>query len=91
VLPSEHMATTTSIPGAGLRRRELLVEIQTRLELTEGHVAQLRTSWRALPSDHPRRDELLRRIEVDAAVAAELLDLLSLITGKDADYALPQE
>jgi hypothetical protein len=80
-----YMATITCTPGVGLRRAEFLREIQTRLALTEENVEQLRTRWRALPSDHPRRDELLRRIEISAAVAGELLSLQSLILGRDVD------
>jgi hypothetical protein len=84
VLPCGHMATTCT-PGTGLRRAEFLREIQTRLALTEEHVERLRTRWLALPENHPGRRDLLRQIEISAAVAAELLDLLSLITGREVD------
>lgn len=38
--------------------------------------------FRALPIDHPKRFELVRRLEVGAAICAELADLLGLIEGK---------
>jgi hypothetical protein len=55
------------------------------LALTEEHVERLRTRWLALPENHPGRPELIRQIEVSAAVAGELLSLQSLILGRDVD------
>jgi hypothetical protein len=66
----------------GPRKTELLSEIQSRLELTECHVAQLHTRWRALPPDHPERTRLLQEIEISAAICSELQDLEALISGR---------
>ena len=46
--------------------------------MTECHVAELGTRWRASPLDHPKRD-LLRQLEIAAAVSSELQDLEGLI------------
>ena len=83
---------TTCAPGGGLSRADLLGEIQTRLEMTEGHVALLRTRWRALPADHPDRGAVLRQLECAAAVAGELESLLTLVGPGSArsPYALVQ-
>ena len=69
----ELMATTSvCTPGARLRRTEFLGEIQTRLELTESHVEQMRLRFRNLPHHHPSRDRLLRQLEIAAAICAEI-------------------
>jgi hypothetical protein len=76
------MATTTCTSGAGLRKAELLGEIQIRLELTEVESERMRLRFRSLPEGHPERDRLLRQLEIAAAICAELADLEGLISGR---------
>lgn len=83
------MATTTCISGAGLRKpAELLREIQIRLHFNEVESEQFLVRFRALPEDHRERFGLLRRLEIVAAISAELADLESLISGR-SDTAEP--
>lgn len=77
--PQGHSGT---IPMSDKKKKykssELEAEIAARLELTEGHVDEMRTRWRKLPADDRKRPELLRQLEVSAAVCGELESLLSL-------------
>jgi hypothetical protein len=61
----------------------IFAEIATRLEMTEADVKRMRLRFRELPVDHPKRGDLLRQLEISAAVAGELESLLDL-AGPDA-------
>jgi hypothetical protein len=54
------------------------------LDLTEAEVERMRLRFRELPANHPKRGDLLRQLEVAAAVAGELTSLLELV-GPEAE------
>jgi hypothetical protein len=67
---------------------DLVVELETRLALTEGNVEQMRRQFRSLPPDHPERGALLRQLEIAATVAGELESLLGLVGRERRTFAL---
>lgn len=79
-----YVRNMATIAGSNLRRSssEIATEIHARLGLVSSETEHMLLHFRALPIDHPKRFELLRRLEVGAAICAELADLLGLIEGK---------